>query len=110
MGERTAGLDAAPALDGRNGTSPASARDATRQLEGDIAALREELGALVGELDRRRHELLDVKLQLKRHGGSAALFGVALVGTAAGFVWLGMWRARRNHQFLSRAGRLRDAS
>jgi hypothetical protein len=109
MGERAAGLDAAPALDGRNGTSPASARDATRQLEGDIAALREELGALVGELDRRRHELLDVKLQLKRHGGSAALFGVALVGTAAGFVWLGMWRARRDQQLLSRAGRWRDA-
>ena len=87
----------------------ASTREAARQLEGDIAALREDLGVLVAELDRRRHELVDVKLQLKRHAGGAALFGVALVATAAGFVWLGMWRAQRREHVMSRAGRLREA-
>jgi hypothetical protein len=81
----------------------------TRQLEGDIAALREELGTLVGELDHRRHELLDVKLQLKRHAGGAALFGVALVATAGGVIWWGTWRARRRGNILSRAGQLGEA-
>jgi hypothetical protein len=42
--------------------------------------LRQDLGSIVSELDRRRRELLDVRLQMRRHpmvvvaaGGAAAL-------------------------------------
>jgi hypothetical protein len=108
MGERAPGLDA-PSADGGAETTAASPREASRQLEGDIAALREELGTLVGELDRRRHELVDVKLQLKRHAGGAALTGVSLVAAAAGVVWLRTWQARRRAHPLARAGRLGEA-
>src|SRR6266536_1873596 len=86
-----------------------SPRETTRQLDGEIAALREELAGLVGELDRRRHELLDIKLQAKRHALEMVLTGTALVATAAGFVWLGAWRSRRRQSMRSRAGRLREA-
>jgi hypothetical protein len=86
-----------------------SPRETTRQLDGEIAALREELADLVGELDRRRHELLDIKGQAKRHALEMALTGTALVATAAGFVWLGAWRSRRRQSLRSRAGRLREA-
>ncbi len=86
-----------------------SPRETTRQLDGEIAALREELAGLVGELDRRRHELLDFKLQAKRHALEMVLTGTALVATAAGFVWLGAWHSRRRQSMRSRAGRLREA-
>jgi hypothetical protein len=107
MGEGANGLSAVTTQNGGNeDTSP---RATARQLEAEIAVLREELSGLVGELDRRRHELLDVKLQVKRHAVGVALTGVALVSAASGLVWLGAWRAQRRARVLSRAGRLREA-
>ena len=87
----------------------ASPRESSRQLEGEIALLREELGGLVAELDRRRHELMDIRLQARRHALGAALTGVGLLASAAGFVWLGAWRARRRRTAMARLGRLREA-
>ena len=87
----------------------ASPRESSRQLEGEIAILREELGGLVAELDRRRHELMDIKLQARRHALGATLTGVGLLASAAGFVWLGAWRARRRRTVTARLGRLREA-
>ena len=91
------------------GNSEASLQESTRQLDGEIASLREELAGLVAELDRRRHELLDVKLQARRHALGMALTSVALLATASGFVWLGTWHSRRRRTTLSRVGRLREA-
>jgi DNA-binding FrmR family transcriptional regulator len=91
---------------GERGLSP---RESSRQLEGEIAMLRDELGGLVAELDRRRHELTDVKLQAKRHALGATLTGAGLLASAAGFVWLGAWRARRRRTTIARIGRLREA-
>ena len=58
----------------------------SHELEGEIDHIRTRLDRSLAELDRRRHELTDVKLQLRRHpqilwvaGGVAALLlgGVA---------------------------------
>ncbi len=87
----------------------ASPRESSRQLEGEIALLREELGGLVAELDRRRHELMDIKLQARRHALGATLTGAGLLASAAAFVWLGAWRARRRRTAMARLGRLREA-
>ncbi len=87
----------------------ASPRESSRQLEGEIALLRDELGGLVAELDRRRHELMDIKLQARRHVVGATLTGVGLLASAAGFVWLGAWHARRRRTIAARVGRLREA-
>lgn len=84
-------------------------RETVRQLAGEIATLREELAGLVAELDRRRHEALDVKLQVKRHGVEMALTAATLVAAAAGLVWLGAWRSRRREDLLSRTTKLRRA-
>ena len=86
-----------------------SPRESSRQLEGEIAMLRDELGGLVAELDRRRHELTDVKLQAKRHALGTTLTAVGLLASAAGFVWLGAWHARRRRTTTARIGRLREA-
>jgi hypothetical protein len=87
----------------------ASPRESSRQLEGEIALLRDELGGLVAELDRRRHELMDIKLQARRHVVGATLTGVGLLASAAGLVWLGAWRKRRRRTTAARVGRLREA-
>jgi hypothetical protein len=116
MGERTTGLNQAPrSLDemveptngaGRVAESP---RETVRQLEGQITMVRDELGELVAELDRRRHEALDVKLQVRRHAPEITLTSVALIGAAAGLVWLNVWRGRRRQRLSARAGRLQQA-
>jgi hypothetical protein len=91
---------------GAPGISP---RENSRLLEGEIAVLRDELTGLVAELDRRRHELTDYKLQARRHVVGITLTGAGLLASAAGFVWLSVWRSRRRSQATARMGRLREA-
>jgi hypothetical protein len=95
--------------EGTTGLSAEAPRESALQLDADIGRLRQELGGLVGELDRRRHELLDVRLQVKRHAVAATVTGASLVAVAAGLVWLGIWHQRRQQGAMSRGGRLREA-
>jgi hypothetical protein len=60
-----------------------------RHVSGEIETLRDELGRMVSELDRRRHELMNFRLQLRRHpavvivaAGVAALLAGGLLGIA----------------------------
>lgn len=109
LGERTRALDASVTATNGAGGDADSPRETVRLLEGQITALREELGELVAELDRRRHEALDVKLQVRRHARGITLTSVALVGAAAGFVWLNVWLSRRRQRFGARVGRFQHA-
>lgn len=92
MGERASGLTAITA--NRESADGGSPREAARRLAGEIAELREELGGLVAELDRRRHELTDLRLQLRRHARAATIIAVTLVGVAGSLVWLKFGSAR----------------
>ena len=87
----------------------AAAPETPRQLESEIATIREELSALVGEADRRRHEIMDVRGQVKRHAVTVALGAAAALGAGAALVWLGIERARRRDRLAARGGRLRQA-
>jgi UDP-N-acetylmuramyl pentapeptide synthase len=63
--------------------------EAVGRVEGEIDSLRGELTGLVAELDRRRHEAFDVRLQLERHPIAAALAAAAaalIVGSAIAVV------------------------
>jgi hypothetical protein len=104
MGERTPSLDASS--NSRESQAPRAVAEA---VGGEIAVVREELDTLLGELDRRRHEALDVPLQLRRHAFGISLTILALVFTATGSVWLTLWRRRRTERLGARAGRLRQA-
>lgn len=64
------------------------------RLRTEIDATRDQLGTYISELDRRRHEALDLKLQVKKHPGLAIGAGVALIGAMAGAVVM-VIRARR---------------
>ena len=63
MGEGTTGMNDFAADD----VAARPRADAIGEIEHDIESIRGDLGDLVGELDRRRHEALDVRLQLRRH-------------------------------------------
>jgi hypothetical protein len=92
MGERAPGVERMPAE--RPDVRPTS-REMSQRLGAEIATVREELDVLLAELDRRRHDLLDVRLQLRRHARGTALTTLALAGVAAGAVWLSVGRRRR---------------
>jgi hypothetical protein len=79
------------------------------ELNGQIAVVREDLDLLLAELDRRRHELMDVKYQLRRHAVGVGVTAAAFLGSAAGFVLWRQRRQRRREQLVDQAGRLRHA-
>lgn len=43
-------------------------KSSPEQLEHDITSIRQELDTVLSELDRRRHELTDWRLQFRRRG------------------------------------------
>jgi len=105
MGEATADVTDTSAT--RGDGAPGQSGEATeRAIEGEIDRLRDQLDGMVGELDRRRHEVFDVRLQLRRHGTAVATIGVvATVLVVGGFV---AWRnaRRRQDQLLVHLGQL----
>ncbi len=104
MGEGTPGLKTS-----RSSKDRPAPREAVEELGGEIAVVRDELDTLLGELDRRRHDALDVPLQLRRHAAGASLTALAVVAAAAGSVWLTLWRRRRRDRLGAQAGRLQRA-
>jgi hypothetical protein len=105
MAERTPGLS----TNHESRSDHRSPRAAVEELGGEVAGVREELDTLLSELDRRRHEALDVPLQLRRHAFGAGLTAMALVAAAAGSVWLAVWRRRRRARLSAKAGRFYHA-
>ena len=68
------------------------------RVAGEIDVLRTELGGLVGELDRRRHEATDVRLQMSRHPivvAALATVAALVLGGAIALVVRGKRQSRR---------------
>jgi hypothetical protein len=80
-----------------------------RTLEAEVDEVRNELTALVAELDRRRHELFDVRLQVRRHIWPVALGALVMGATAAGAITLGVRRTRRQQGLTVRGRRIGQA-
>jgi hypothetical protein len=66
------------------------------RLEREVDELRDRMTGLVGELDRRRHELFDWRLQLRRHGRTLGLVGAGLAAVFWGARALARRRNRRH--------------
>lgn len=79
------------------------------RIERDIDRVRTNLVRTIGELDRRRHALFDVRQQFRRHPAPVVLAAAALVALVAGGIALGVTRHRRKEQIGSRLLRLREA-
>ena len=83
-------------------------RKVTRELESEITEVRSRLDRSLAELDRRRHELTDVRLQVKRHPMVAIGAGVAVVAILGGVAYA-VWAARQRQKPVSKARRFREA-
>jgi hypothetical protein len=64
------------------------------RLRSEIDVTRHDLETYIAELDRRRHQALDLKLQLRKRPGVAVGVGVAIVTAVAGTVAM-LVRTRR---------------
>jgi len=79
-----------------------------RDVEREIEHLRTRLDRSLAELDRRRHELTDVKLQIRKHPG--VLWGAGgLLLLVGGGVAFAIWRAKKRQELPAKAHRLRIA-
>ena len=65
------------------------------QLEREIENLREEMTAIVEEIDRRREELFDWRLQLRRHGVGPAAAAAGVVVAVGVLFGIAIWHRRR---------------
>jgi hypothetical protein len=98
MGQRTDGV-----------TPPDGEPGASRRIASEIHTLRNEIGDLVGELDRRRREALDLRAQLRRHPLAASLVGLGLAAVLGGAVALLVYGSRRKQRRTYKARQLRVA-
>jgi hypothetical protein len=80
----------------------------THHIEGEIAEIRGRLDQSLAELDRRRHEATDVKLQIRRHPGAVAVAG-GVVLLLLGGVAYAIWAARKRERPVNKAKRLKLA-
>jgi hypothetical protein len=69
-----------------------------RQIEQEITTLRGEIGDLVSELDRRRREALDLRLQARRHPVAVSVAGIALAALLGGSIALLVRGAQRRRR------------
>jgi hypothetical protein len=78
------------------------------EIEREIDEVRRRLDKSLAELDRRRHELMDVRLQVTKHPQAVLIAGGAVV-LLVGAVWLAARNSRREPEPVRKARRLRFA-
>jgi hypothetical protein len=62
------------------------------ELRADVA--RDRLLETIGAIDRKRHEVLDWKLQLRQHAGQVVVVSAAFLGCMAFALGAGIYRAK----------------
>jgi hypothetical protein len=83
-------------------------RKMARELETEITDIRTRLDRSLAELDKRRHELTDVKLQVRRHPMVAVAAGVTVLALLGGVAYA-VYAARQRNKPVSKARRLKHA-
>jgi hypothetical protein len=79
-----------------------------REIEQEIESLRTRLDRSLAELDRRRHELTDIRLQMRKHPAVFIGAGVAVALMLSG-VGFAIYRSRKGEELPQKAKRLRIA-
>ena len=83
-------------------------KKAPREIEREIEHLRTRLDRSLAELDRRRHELTDLKLQMRKHPQVFAGAG-AVVVLVVGGIGFAIWRSHKREVVPQKARRFRIA-
>jgi hypothetical protein len=90
--------------EGKNGMTAEVSTPPPERLEREVEAIRGNLDGIVSELDLRRHELTDWRLQARRHRGTLILVGTMLLAVAATFIAFAI-RDRRLKRRMAASGR-----
>ncbi len=93
--------------EGANGVK--ATREVVGRVSGEVETLRVELGGLVDELDRRRHEAFDLGLQVRRHPVAVALAATAAALVVGGLLAIATRERRRRRRPSVRAREARRA-
>lgn len=80
----------------------------SREIEVEIDHLRTRLDRSLAELDRRRHELMDVKLQMRRHPQALMIAGGVMLLIFGGVAY-SVYSSRRHSTAMRRAQKYRGA-
>ncbi|HEY2030131.1 MAG TPA: hypothetical protein VGH20_13080 [Myxococcales bacterium] len=94
---------------GTTGVENPVADKPAREIEREIEDVRTRLDKSLAELDRRRHELTDVKLQIQRHPEVLYIAGGVAVLLLGG-VYLAVRRAQKREEPMEKARRFRRAT
>ena len=78
-------------------------------LEQEVEAIRGNVTQIASELDHRRHELFDWRLQLRKHASAIALAATAAALLVGGTIGWRTWHRRRNTRPLNKVRQLRLA-
>ncbi|HEY7375601.1 MAG TPA: hypothetical protein VIF57_25815 [Polyangia bacterium] len=84
-------------------------REEVDRLQHEVDGIRGNIGALMRELNQRRHDAVDLKLQLHRHPARLVIAGVAVLALVAGGIAYVVARMRRRRSIKGRVLRLREA-
>ncbi len=95
--------------EGREASPSISPAEKADLLAHDIDRIRGTLDGLVGELDRRRHQVFDIKLQLRRHKLALLIGAATLAAGGSGGIAFAVHRHRQRRRLSDRAARLREA-
>ena len=91
------------------GASDVKTGETPEQLERDVQEIRVEMNGLVGELDRRRHELLDWRLQLRKHALALTIGVGGLVCVVSGLAAIAAARKHRRQRLVAKIELFRRA-
>jgi hypothetical protein len=80
-----------------------------QELVHEVREIRENLTGIVRELDHRRHELFDWRLQLRRHAGFVTILAGATVLLVAGSILMSVRRRRIERRTMTRVKKMRRA-
>jgi hypothetical protein len=86
-----------------------SSHTSVNRVSGEIDQLRGDIGNLVAELDRRRHEMFDLRLQAKRHPVLVVAVGAGAALVLGALVALSLRSRRERRRPVNRAREVRGA-
>ena len=81
-----------------------------KELVQEVRQIRDNLPGIVRELDHRRHELFDWRLQLRRHLGTIALIAGITAALVGGSIALSIRRRRIDRKAMTKLRKIRRAA
>ncbi len=78
-------------------------------LEREVEEIRDNISGIVGELDRRGHELFDWRQQLRKNSTLLAAIGTSVLVGFGLTIAIGVANRRRRNRPFAKARRLREA-